>query len=116
MRCVNDHLKEKMQNPTFKESYEYNKTLSDIAVKIAMERAKLSLSQTELAKRAGITQQQLSRIENALDCQISTLSKVFKALGISVEFSRDKSSAHNLKSAKALATKGGVRKTAAFAR
>ena len=96
MRCVNDHFKEKMQNPKFRENYEYNKTLTDIAIKIAMERQKLNLSQATLAQMAGITQQQLSRIENAFDCQISTLSKVIKALGISLEFTKQKKKENNL--------------------
>ncbi|MGD0282157.1 MAG: helix-turn-helix transcriptional regulator [Dissulfurispiraceae bacterium] len=102
MRCVNDHFKEKKQNPKFRENYEYNKTLTDIAVKIAMEREKLALSQAALARMAGITQQQLSRIENAFDCQISTLSKVFKALGISLEFTKHKKTANNLSCSRSL--------------
>ncbi len=90
MRCVNDHLKEKLQNPKFKENYEHFKVLTDIAVKIAIEREKLKLSQAALAEKAGITQQQLSRIENAHDYQLSTLSKVLSALGISFGFTKAK--------------------------
>ncbi|MGO9377631.1 MAG: helix-turn-helix domain-containing protein [Dissulfurispiraceae bacterium] len=85
-------MKEKLQNPKFKENYEHFKVLTDIAVKIAIEREKLKLSQAALAQKAGITQQQLSRIENAHDYQLSTLSKVLNALGISFEFTKAKKS------------------------
>ena len=92
MRCVNDHLKEKLQNQKFRENYEHYKVLTDIAIKIAIEREKLKLSQAALAEKAGITQQQLSRIENAHDYQLSTLSKVLSALGISFGFTKTKKS------------------------
>ncbi|MBI4691809.1 MAG: DUF5615 family PIN-like protein [Nitrospirae bacterium] len=43
------------------------------------------LSQREVAKRAKITHQQLSRLENGINCTMATFLKVCYALGIKVD-------------------------------
>jgi HTH-type transcriptional regulator/antitoxin HipB len=63
----NSHLKEKLKNKRFKKMYEEEKELLDISLKILETRREQNLSQAELANRAHITQQQLSRIENGMN-------------------------------------------------
>lgn len=50
---------------------------------IAQKRA--GMSQVELARKAGISQQQLSKIEAGENCTIKTLMKILAALGEKVE-------------------------------
>ncbi len=61
MMTFDSHLKEKLKNKRFKRMYEEEKELLDISLKILEARREQNLSQAELAKRAHITQQQLSR-------------------------------------------------------
>ncbi|MBM2815982.1 MAG: hypothetical protein HW421_2744 [Ignavibacteria bacterium] len=78
------HLKELMQNPEFAKGYEEEKRRVGLAIKIAEHRQKQNLTQTELAKRSGITQQQLSKLERGENCNISTFLKVCNSLGIEI--------------------------------
>ena len=78
------HLDQKLENPEFKEEYERQRQLSDLAIKIQKERLKKNLSQKDLAHLAGITQQQLSKIENAVNSNILTYLKVLNALEYSL--------------------------------
>lgn len=73
-------LKEKLKNPEFKEAYEKEKKIIEIAMQVKKSREEEGLSQQELAKKAHITQQQLSKIENAENCNIATFIKVINAL------------------------------------
>ena len=87
MSKFKEHLKEKLQDPEFKKEFERQRQLSELAVKIQKERTKKGLSQVELAKIAGITQQQLSKVEHAVNSNIVTYLKVLNALdyGLSVK-------------------------------
>lgn len=87
MSKFREHLKEKLQDPVFQEEFERQRQLSELALKIQKERGKKGLSQTELAKIAGITQQQLSKVEHAVNSNILTYLKVLNALdyGLSVK-------------------------------
>lgn len=76
------HLKELMQNPEFAKGFEEEKKRLGISIEIAMQRQKLKISQTQLAKRSGITQQQLSRLERGENFNINTLIKVCNSLGM----------------------------------
>ncbi|MDH5718718.1 MAG: helix-turn-helix domain-containing protein [Spirochaetia bacterium] len=79
------HLNEKLKNPEFKSEYFRQKQLSDLALKIQQARQKKGMSQVELAKLSGITQQQLSKIENAINSNILTYMKVLNALEYSFD-------------------------------
>ena len=94
MSKFKDHLKEKLKDPEFKEEFERQRQLSELAVKIQKERIKKDFSQTELAKIAGITQQQLSKIENAINSNILTYLKVLNALDYSLAVTPQKKLAH----------------------
>lgn len=60
----------------------------DLAQDIIKRRKKLGLSQTELARRAGITQALVSRIEtgNFKNCEINTLVRIAAALEARYDF------------------------------
>jgi len=88
------HLNKKLENPEFKEEFERQRQLSNLAIKIQKERDKKGMSQTELAKVAGITQQQLSKIENAVNSNILTYLKVLNALDYSLSVKPQKKIAH----------------------
>ena len=74
MMTFDSHLKEKMKNKRFRRMYEEEKELLDISLKILEARTEQNLSQAELANRAHVTQQQLSRIENGMNFNIKTPS------------------------------------------
>jgi HTH-type transcriptional regulator/antitoxin HipB len=86
MRTFRKHLEEQMKDPHFERGYKEEKAIIELAVKIARERNKLGISQAELAKKAHITQQQLSKVENAANCNMQTFIKVCSALGLKLNF------------------------------
>ncbi|MFA5822033.1 MAG: helix-turn-helix transcriptional regulator [Thermodesulfovibrionales bacterium] len=85
MRSFRQHLKEKMKDVRFRKLYDEEKQLAELALKILDTREHLGLSQIEAAKRAKVTQQQLSKIENGVNCNIATFLKVCNALGLKVD-------------------------------
>ena len=85
MMTFDSHLKEKLKNKRFQKMYEEEKELLDISLKILEARTEQNLSQAELANRAHITQQQLSRIENGMNFNIKTLLKLCDALDLSID-------------------------------
>lgn len=77
-----DHLNEKLNDPKFAEGYEEELRLARLAVEVAKAREKKGMSQSVLAGKAHVTQQQLSKVENAYPCTVSTLLKVCEALDL----------------------------------
>ena len=61
--------------------------MREIGFKISTERTYSGMSQKQLAVKANITQQQLSGIENGLNCTLLTLLKVSHALGMELNIS-----------------------------
>lgn len=89
MRTFKSHLREKLQDQEFRTLFDEEKEIFQIGIQIAEARAKSGLNQKELAGRAHITQQQLSKIENGTNCNLATVLKVCRALGLSWRFTRD---------------------------
>ena len=83
-RTVNEHLQEKLKDPYFKELYELEQQKYDIVKKIVEYRVKKQISQSELAKEAGVSQQHISKIENGEFSSIMTLEKVLLHIGMTV--------------------------------
>jgi HTH-type transcriptional regulator / antitoxin HipB len=79
-----DHLNEKLKDKSFSEAFNYERELIVIAVKLARERERLGMTQIQLAKKAKITQQQLSKVERGENCNLKTFLKVTKALNLSL--------------------------------
>lgn len=90
MRSFRHHLKEKLKDQRFKQIYEEERQLAELSLKILDIREYRGLSQMEVARKAKVTQQQLSRIENGVNCNISTFLKVCNALGIKLDIESPK--------------------------
>jgi len=88
MRTFKKHLNEELKNKKFKGIYDEEMELLKISIKILEERNKLGLSQKELAHKARITQQQLSKVENGINCNMTTFLKVCHALNIKIGLKR----------------------------
>ncbi len=82
MKTHKQYLTEQMKDPGFKKGYLYEKKMAEIAIKIQEARQKKGLSQQELAKKARVSQQQLSSIENGANYTIKTFLKITDALKI----------------------------------
>ncbi len=63
-RYLEDVFKEKMKDPEFRRLYEEAKKIGDLAYGITELRHKMGISQSEFARRTGLTQQIISRIEH----------------------------------------------------
>ena len=81
---VDEHLKEKLKDPYFKELYELEAQKLKIVKRIIEYRVKNKLSQKQLAQKVGVTQQYISKIENGEFSSIATLEKVLLFLGYTV--------------------------------
>ena len=90
MKTLKKHLSSKLKNVNFREIFDEEKQLLDLSIKIQETRQKKGMSQAELASLANITQQQLSKIENGINCNIITFLKVCKALELKINIQRQK--------------------------
>jgi len=82
---VDDHLKEMLKDPYFKELWELEEQKLGIVKKIIGYRIKHKMTQRQLAKKAGLTQQYISKIENGEFSNIATLEKVLLLIGYTVK-------------------------------
>jgi HTH-type transcriptional regulator/antitoxin HipB len=87
MKTFRTQLNESLKDNDFKEKYNEERKLLEISLKIHEAREKSGLSQLEVANKAHITQQQLSKIENGKNCNMMTFLKVCNALGLNFDFS-----------------------------
>jgi transcriptional regulator with XRE-family HTH domain len=80
------YLEEQLKDPGFAERFENAGTAWDVALQIAALREKAGLSQKDLAKRLGTSQQQISRLESPSyeGHSLSMLRRVAEALGASI--------------------------------
>jgi len=85
MGTFKDFLNKKLESESFKKAYEEENILADIAIKIAISRKELHYTQEALSIKAGVTQQQVSKVEGGENCQASTLIKVCRALDLKLE-------------------------------
>jgi len=88
------YLAEQLKSPDFAEKFRKAGEAWDIAIQLASLRKKSGLSQKELAKRVGTSQQQISRLESPCyeGHSLSMLRRVAGVLGASlrVEIRRKK--------------------------
>ena len=85
MKTFRDHLKTKLIDKEFRDLYDEERQLLEISLKILNVRKELGLSQKDLAYKAHVTQQQISKIESGLNCNITTFLKVCNALGVKMD-------------------------------
>ena len=87
MTTFKEHLKKEMKNSQFKKMYEEEKRLLHLGLAITEARQQMGLSQKELAQKSCVTQQQLSKIENGINCNMLTFIRVSSALGLGLTVS-----------------------------
>ena len=85
MKTFRSHLNEKLKDKKFAAMYKTEHEMLGLAIKIANSRTTQGLTQVDLAKKANVTQQQLSKIENGENCNMLTFLKVSKALNLQVK-------------------------------
>ena len=85
LKRVDDHLKEELKDPYFRELYELDQQKLVIVKKILEYRIKHQWTQAQLAEKAGVTQQHISKIENGEFSNIFALEKVLSSLGLTIK-------------------------------
>lgn len=85
LESVDKHLKEKLKDPYFKELYELEEQKLEIVKRIIHYRIQHGLNQGELAKKVGVSQQHISKIENGEFASVMTLEKVLLFIGYTVK-------------------------------
>ena len=85
IKKVDDLLKEDLKNPYFKELWELEEQKIEIVEPIIEYRIKHNLTQEQLAKKIGVTQQHISNIESGEFSSVTTLEKVLLFIGYKVK-------------------------------
>jgi HTH-type transcriptional regulator / antitoxin HipB len=65
MKSFNEHLKEELTDKGFAQAYQEELRLARLAVQIAKRREGQGMTQSQLASKAHLTQQQVSKVEHA---------------------------------------------------
>ena len=87
LKSVEEHLKEKRQSASFRELQELDEEKLKIAKVIVGERIRRRFTQAALARRLGVTQQQVSKIENGDFDNLATVQHILGMLGYHVRVS-----------------------------
>ena len=87
VRTFKSRLREDLKDPEFKRHYDEEKQALQLAMKITALREQKGLSQQQLAKLMGTSQQAISRIESGEyeGFTLKTLEKVAEATGMKVK-------------------------------
>jgi HTH-type transcriptional regulator/antitoxin HipB len=80
MKTFKSHLNRALKDKEFAKLYAEERELVAIALKVHEAREREGISQAQLAKKANVTQQQLSKIENGINCNMTTFLRVCNAL------------------------------------
>ncbi|MCK5655358.1 MAG: helix-turn-helix transcriptional regulator [Candidatus Aureabacteria bacterium] len=94
MKTVRDHIKEKVKSDSsFKARYNLILQKAEIAKKVIRYRVKNNLSQTQLAKEMGVTQQYISKIEEGEFSNLETVENILHHIGfrLKLEVVRERS-------------------------
>ena len=83
MATFNRTLKKKMKFVSFRKSHDANRSLAYLGVTITVERINRGMTQAEVAKLAGVSQQHVSVLENGGNVETLTLLKICSVLKIS---------------------------------
>ena len=89
MRTLNEMLDEQLKDEEFKKEYEAIQPEMDVIKAIAEARIMQNLTQKELAKRTGINQADISKIENGTrNPSINLLKRLAEGMGmvLKIEF------------------------------
>lgn len=82
IRRFEDRLREELKDPEFKKHYEAYDLPVRLAMQIAQIRQRKKMTQAQLAKKIGVRQQFVARLENSYETvpSLRTLQKVADAL------------------------------------
>jgi len=90
IRTFQSRLREDLKDPEFRAHYQEERKALNLAMKIAKLRQKKGLSQQQLAKLMGTSQQAISRLESGEyeGFTLKTLEKIAEATGtrVKIEF------------------------------
>jgi len=82
MRKVDDYIKEKIKmNPDFKVRYDLLMEKAAVVKKIIAYRIRHKLSQEQLAKEIGVTQQYISKIEEGEFSNLDAIENILERIG-----------------------------------
>lgn len=81
IRSVEAHLQEKLKDPYFRELYELEEEKAKIVSLIVKHRLRYHLTQQQLAEKVGVSQQQISKIEQGDFSSLATIQRTLLALG-----------------------------------
>lgn len=81
---VSKDLEDRLKDPHFAKLYDLEFQKLEIVKHIVDYRVKHNLGQGNLAKKVGVSQQHISKIENGEFSNVTTLSKVLLAIGYAV--------------------------------
>ena len=90
MKTFRKHLNEKLKDERFKGLYEEERQLAELSLRILGAREQQGLSQKEVAQKAKVTQQQLSKVENGINCNLTTFLKVCNALDLKIDLGQSR--------------------------
>ena len=79
------YLKEKLKNQSFKKRFDEEYELVDLAIKLQKAREQAGKSQGDIAQEAHLTQQQLSKVEAGIPCNMRTFIKACHANGFKLD-------------------------------
>lgn len=87
IRTFKGRLRKELKDPEFRRQYEEERQALQLAIKIAALREQKGLSQQDLAKRMGTSQQAISRIESGQyeGFTLKTLERIAEATGMKVK-------------------------------
>lgn len=82
MRKVDDYIKEKIKkDPDFKARYDLIKEKAAVMKKIIEYRIRNNLSQEQLSKEVGVTQQYISKIEEGGFSNLDAIESILEHIG-----------------------------------
>ena len=88
LKSFDKSVKEDMKrNPYLRKHFNLDVTLQKIGATVAIYRHKKHLTQTELAKKSGIPQSSIARIENGCNTSLVTLYKLSMAMDQPIKIS-----------------------------
>lgn len=79
-----EYLSEQLGDPAFREAYDQRRTVHEIAAAVRTIRERAGLTQRELARRIGVSQPMIARMESGSDTrtpQVETLWRISRAVG-----------------------------------
>jgi len=86
MTTFREHLKEQLRDPAFRQAWEESELSYQVARALIKLRLDLNITQEELARRAGVPQSVIARLESGRHLpSLRSLEKIARKLGLQVK-------------------------------